>query len=269
MGKGNNKDSKMDQTKIETEASNKKSNSSLSFHEFADDKKTSSLKKYQDLIIGSRKWGELIKFELITFFLMNLPAIPGLFLRQKFYKYLFQNCAHNSTFGVGFSVRQPSKISIGKSCIIDDMVRLSVRGDMRAGIELIEKVFIGRNSEINVRNGRITIDSNSSIGSNCKISTQDGLVKIGKYVFIAAYCYIGGGNHKIDRIDVPIAEQGFESKGGVNIGDDVWIGANSIISDGVSIGKGSVIGACSFVNRDIPDYSIAFGSPAKVYKKRI
>ncbi len=259
----------MNQTKTETNSLNEHSNASLSFHEFADDKKTSSLKKYQDLIIGDRKLSHLIKFELITYFLAYMPAIPGLFLRQKFYRYLFKKCGRNTTFGVGVSLRQPSKIVVGKACIIDDLVRLSVRGNDSSGIELKEKVFIGRDSEFNVRDGGIIVDTFSSIGSNCRISTTGGIVNIGKYVFIAAYCYIGGGNHKIDRTDIPIAHQGFESRGGVTLGDDVWIGANTVISDGVTIGKGSIIGACSFVNKDIPEYSIAYGSPAVVHKSRI
>ncbi|MDX1701627.1 MAG: acyltransferase, partial [Melioribacteraceae bacterium] len=174
-----------------------------------------------------------------------------------------------SMIGIGVSLKQPKKVSIGKNCIIDDYVHISARGDHSSSINIEDKVFIGRSTELKLRNGIINISSNSSIGSCCRIATTDGKINIGEYVFLAAYCYIGGGNHKIDRTDIPIAEQGFESRGGVTIGDDVWIGANSIISDGVTIGKGSVIGACSLVNKDIPEYSIAFGSPAKVYKSRL
>ena len=52
------------------------------------------------------------------------------------------------------------------------------------------------------------------------------------------------------------------------IGHDVWIGANVIIKQGVKIGNGAVIGACSFVNKDVPSYAIVFGIPAKLYKYR-
>ena len=50
---------------------------------------------------------------------------------------------------------------------------------------------------------------------------------------------------------------------GINIGDDVWIGADVKILDGVSIGKGAVIGAGSTVTKSIPDYEVYAGSPAK------
>jgi acetyltransferase-like isoleucine patch superfamily enzyme len=246
---------------------NQNDNQNLSFHEFSDDK-SSPLKKYQDLIIGNRKYSELFFYELLTFLFMNMPSLPGLFLRQKTYKKLFKELGRGSTIGIGVSLKQPNKVSIGKNCVIDDFVHISARGDNSSGINVNDKVFIGRSTELKLRNGQINISPNSSIGSSCRIATTDGIINIGEYVFMAAYCYIGGGNHKSDRTDIPIAHQGFESKGGVNIGDDVWIGANCVIADGVNIGKGSIIGACSLVNKDIPEYSIAFGSPAKVVKSR-
>lgn len=246
-----------------------RSESALGFHEFIDDKKSSSLNKYQDLIIGSRKFSTLIKYEIFTLLLMNLPGMLGLFLRQKMYRSLFKKFGAKATLGTGISLKQPNKISIGKNCIVDDLVSLSVRGSESSHIDLAENVFVGRCSELKVREGTISIGSFTSIGSNCRISTAEGKIRIGEYVFLAAHCYVGGGNHKSDRTDIPIAKQGFESKGGVTIGDDVWLGANCVISDGVTIGKGSIIGACSLVNRDIPDYSIAFGIPAKVHKSRL
>ncbi|HAB52237.1 MAG TPA: acetyltransferase [Ignavibacteriales bacterium] len=248
---------------------NNKNETALGFHEFIDDKRNSALKKYQDIIIGNRNLLYLVKFEILTFFFMNMPGIPGLFLRQKFYKSLFRNCGAKVTFGIGISLKQPGKVSISKNSIIDDMVSMSVRGSDSSSIKLEDNVFIGRGSELKVREGTIIINSYSSVGSNCRISTAQGKISIGEYVFIAAYCYIGGGNHKSDRTDIPIAKQGFESKGGVTIGDDVWIGANCVIADGVKIGKGSIIGACSLVTKDIPEYSIAFGIPAKIHKSRL
>lgn len=246
---------------------NQDHNKKLSFHQFSDDK-SSPLKKYQNLIIGNAKLSDLIYYELFTFLFMNMPGLPGLFLRQRAYKRLFKKFGKGSTIGVGVSLKQPIKVTIGKNCVIDDFVHISARGDDYSSINISDKVFIGRSTEIKLRNGQINIASNSSIGSSCRIATTNGVVNIGEYVFLAAYCYVGGGNHKSDRTDIPIANQGFESKGGVDIGDDVWIGANCVIADGVKIGKGSIIGACSLVNKDIPEYSIAFGSPSKVVRTR-
>ncbi len=253
----------------ETEALKDDTSASLGFHEFIQDKSSSSLSKYQDLVVGNRSLWYLFKYEFLTLFLTNLPGLFGLFLRQKLYGLLFKDLGRGIAIGAGVSLRQPGKISIGNSCVIDDLVSLSVRGSDSSGIILNENVFVGRDTVLNVRDGLIEIDQSTSIGSHCRISAFRGKVRIGKYALIAAYCYIGGGNHKTDRTDIPIALQEFEHRGGVTIEDDVWIGAQSVIADGVKIGRGSIIGTCSYVNKDIPEYSIAFGIPATVHKKRM
>lgn len=59
-----------------------------------------------------------------------------------------------------------------------------------------------------------------------------------------------------------------KSKGGITIGDDVWLGCNALILDGVKIGQGAVVGAGSVVTRDVPPYAIVCGTPARVLKYR-
>jgi maltose O-acetyltransferase len=76
-------------------------------------------------------------------------------------------------------------------------------------------------------------------------------------------------SHKYDRTDIPMCEQGFSEYKEVVIGDDVWIGRRAIIMPGVHIGKGCIIGAGAVVTKDIPDYSVAAGVPARVVKSRI
>jgi len=58
------------------------------------------------------------------------------------------------------------------------------------------------------------------------------------------------------------------SKGGIFIADDVWFGAGVIVLDGVRIGQGSVVGAGSVVTEDLPEFSVAVGSPARKIKDR-
>lgn len=250
-----------------SEIENNSAQQTGSFQQFSKDN-TSPLKKYQDLIIGNRKLSHLIFYEFLTFFLMNMASLPGLYLRQKLYKIIFKNLGKGTTIGIGVTLKQPGKVSIGTHCAIDDLVHISARGNDTSEIDIKDTVFIGRATELKLRHGKIIVNENTSIGSSCRIATTHGTINIGKYVLIAAYCYIGGGNHKADRTDIPILQQGFESKGGVTIGDDVWIGANCVIADGVTIGKCSIIGTCSYVNKDIPEYSIAFGNPATVFKSR-
>ena len=243
------------------------SSSSLRFHDFQQDKSRSAFKKYQDLVIGNRSLLNLLKYETLTLFLMNCPGMLGFFLRQKSYKFLFRKQGKGVAISTGVSLRQPGKISLGDGCTIDESARMSVGGKKNAEMRIGKNVFVGRGTTVNVRDGTIDISDFTSVGSHCRIATMSH-IKIGRYVVIAAYSYIGGGNYRTERTDMPIALQGLESQRGVTIEDDVWIGAHTTVSDGVTIGKGSIIGAMSFVNKDIPDYSIAYGCPAKVHKRR-
>ena len=75
-------------------------------------------------------------------------------------------------------------------------------------------------------------------------------------------------NHKTNRTDIPMREQGMTEIMPIVIEDDVWIGARVVVLPGCTIGRGSVIGACSVVSKSIPPYSVAVGSPARVVKCR-
>ncbi|MCI5149018.1 MAG: acyltransferase, partial [Candidatus Electrothrix sp. MAN1_4] len=79
---------------------------------------------------------------------------------------------------------------------------------------------------------------------------------------------IGGARYHLEDTNKAIMEQGTYSRGPIIIGEGSWIGASSTVLDGVRIGKGCVIGAGSVVSRDIPDYAVAVGIPARVMKTR-
>ena len=115
----------------------------------------------------------------------------------------------------------------------------------------------------------IDIGSNSDIGLNAYITGIDagGELVIGNNVIMGPDVMILTLNHKYDDINKPIREQGrIPSK--IIINDDVWIGARVTILPGVQIGKGSVIGACSVVTKDVSSYDVVGGNPARVIKKR-
>lgn len=137
----------------------------------------------------------------------------------------------------------------------------------------------------------ISLDDNVSIGSMCWLLAykQDNInpwlhisqgstigrfahiialrkVIIEENVLIADKVYISDNIHSYKDVNQPIKNQPIEFKGEVVIGQNSWIGENVSIV-GAKIGKHCVIGANSFVNKDIPDYCIAVGSPAKIVKK--
>ncbi|MDO1582871.1 acyltransferase [Rhizobium oryzicola] len=112
--------------------------------------------------------------------------------------------------------------------------------------------------------GEIDLGENVSVNPYACLS---GKVRIGNGVRIASHVSIVGFNHGFDDLDTPIFRQPLTSKG-IEIENDVWIGANAVILDGVRIGRGSVIAAGAVVTQDIPAFSIAGGVPARVLKSR-
>ena len=96
---------------------------------------------------------------------------------------------------------------------------------------------------------------------------RSSLVEIGDHCMFANGCFVTDANHRFDDPDKPITWQGFTTKGPTRVGDNVWCGANVVITSGVTVGERCVIGANSVVTEDIPPFSIAAGAPAKVLRR--
>ncbi|MBQ8752008.1 MAG: acyltransferase [Clostridia bacterium] len=112
---------------------------------------------------------------------------------------------------------------------------------------------------------KVTLGDYSGIGINAKIY---GTCHIGRHVMMGTDCTVITRNHRFDRTDIPMMEQGFEEERPVVIGDDVWIGDRVVILPGVHVGEGCILAAGAVVTHDIPPYSIAGGVPARVLRSR-
>jgi acetyltransferase-like isoleucine patch superfamily enzyme len=93
------------------------------------------------------------------------------------------------------------------------------------------------------------------------------LVEIGDHCMLANGCFVSDASHRYDDPQKPITWQGFDSKGPTRIGDNCWLGANVVVTSGVTIGERCVIGAGSVVTHDVEPFSIAAGAPAKVLRR--
>jgi len=111
--------------------------------------------------------------------------------------------------------------------------------------------------------GRISLGDGALINIGVLIAAVDR-VEIGANTMIANGCVVTDANHRFDDPMVPLTHQGFTSKGPTIIGNDCWLGANVVVTSGVTVGERCVIGANSVVTSDLPAYSVAAGSPAKV-----
>lgn len=112
----------------------------------------------------------------------------------------------------------------------------------------------------------LTIGNGSGIGANSIIPSD---VTIGENVMMGQECLMFTDNHRADDVNMPMCRQGMTESRPIVIGDDVWIGARVIILPGVHIGNGAVIGAGAVVTKNIPDYEIWGGNPARFLKSRL
>jgi acetyltransferase-like isoleucine patch superfamily enzyme len=112
---------------------------------------------------------------------------------------------------------------------------------------------------------RIEIGAGTFLNQGVMVAAME-LVQIGEHCMFANGCFVTDADHRFDDLNRPITWQGFTTKGPTRVGDNVWCGANVVVTGGVTIGERSVIGANSVVTRDIPPFSIAAGAPARVLR---
>ena len=112
---------------------------------------------------------------------------------------------------------------------------------------------------------RVRIGAGSFLNKGVMVAAQE-LVEIGEHCMLANGCFVSDADHRFDDPQRPITWQGFTSKGPTRIGSNCWLGANVVVTSGVTIGERCVIGANSVVTRDVPAFSIAAGAPAKVLR---
>ena len=114
--------------------------------------------------------------------------------------------------------------------------------------------------------GRVHIGAGTFLNLNVMVAAEQ-LVEIGDHCMFANGCFITDANHRYDDPELPVTWQGFTSKGPTRIGDNVWCGANVVVTSGVTIGERCVIGAGSVVTTDLEPFTIAAGAPAKAIRR--
>lgn len=157
-----------------------------------------------------------------------------------------------------------------KSLAFKSMLYPSVRADGKEYISIADQSVVQRGGwllalKIDDVNPDLQIGKNCAIGDSSHIVAVRSVV-IEDNVLIANRVYISDNIHNFADVSKPVIKQGVQFKKAVRIGGGAWLGENVCVI-GASIGKNSVVGANSVVTKDIPDFSVAVGSPAKVIKK--
>ena len=219
------------------------------------------LYQYKSLILGDQGWWALIKFEIIVTCFSWIPGALGLGLRSLFFPCLFKKTGKKVVFGRGLNIRAPHKITIGDRVIIDDNVLLDGKGATNQGLRIGSDVYIGQGSILQTKNGDIILEDQVNISYLTTLASTNR-VRIGARTFVGPYCLIqSGGEH-----DYETAELDLGRSLPLEIGEECWIGAHSVILQQCHLGNHVVVGAGSIVTKPIPPDSLALGSPARVIR---
>jgi acetyltransferase-like isoleucine patch superfamily enzyme len=231
-------------------------------------KQESNLKVYLDRIVGGSNLLDLIKYEFAISFVGKIPGAIGILLRKHLYKKVLKRMGKGVVVAGGVLIRHPRSISLDDNTLIDESCILDSKTVSKKGI------YIGKNCIIGYRTYITTgFEGYVAIGDNVHVNGPDthilgnGGVVIGENVLIAARVSIVSANYVITGRDILIKDSVTTTKG-VVIEEDVWLGVGVIVLDGVRIHKGAVVGAGAVVTKDIPEYAVAIGVPAKVVRFR-
>jgi acetyltransferase-like isoleucine patch superfamily enzyme len=235
----------------------------------------SAVRRYADLVVGpDASYWQLARYELITMLFGRVSGALGLALRKLFYPSLLRRCGRGVVFGRDLVLRNTHLVSLGDHVVLDDGCVVDGRGAGPAGVEIGDRVILGRGVSLQAKIGPIVIGADSDIGMGTVIHSQGG-VEIGRAVVMGGGCKLSGGVFQTARSPEDAAgsamlarEQTRWTKGPIRIGDKCLIGFGTMFLDGVEIGAGSIIGAGSVMHRSVPAYSVAAGVPGRVLRAR-
>lgn len=178
-------------------------------------------------------------------------------MKKRFWRYLkniknklvFGHCGRNVYIRPGGQIVRPRLISLGDNVRIGKNTDIYVHPKHRDSKEFILKI----GNDVHIGNYNI-------IGARKSVVLEEN-VMLGPWVIIVDH------SHHYEDVEIPIKSQAITDAGPVRLEKDCWVGANVFILPNVKIGRHAVVGAYSVVNHDIPPYSVAVGSPARVIKQ--
>ncbi len=171
-----------------------------------------------------------------------IPTPVGIAMRLLAWRWLFKSCG-SARFGTSLSLAGCRNMRIGNG------------------------VRLGRGCFVTASDGELVLHDCVALSPNVHVGADAGRIEIGAHTAVGPGTVIRAANHCIARQDVPIMHQG-HVPGQIVIEEDVWIGANCVITPDVRIGRGAVVGAGAVVTRNVAPFSIVGGVPAKLIGMR-
>ena len=181
--------------------------------------------------------------------LRHLPGSTGILARRYYYRGRFRQCGLKPSILASVTIRGTENISIGNS----------------SSIGLYSQLYAGQARSDQIR---LKIGNNVYLNSNVMVNADSGgMISIGDNVLIGPNVVIRASDHGITASKIPMREQPHIA-GNIHIEDDVWLGANVVVTRDVRIGRGAVVAAGAVVTKDVKAGSIAGGVSAKFIKSR-
>lgn len=215
---------------------------------------------------ASSFWRYLLE-QTLMFLFGWMPTIVGIGLRGIFYR-LMLKMDGTAAIEKNVRLRFADQVRLGHGSYLDEGVYIHA---CPSGVEIGANTLVMHGAVLHVYNFRslphawIKIGSESLIGEYSVIRGQGG-VTIGDRVYTSPMTQIIAVNHVFDDPGRPFIEQGITARG-ITIEDDVWLGSACVVTDGVRIGRGSVIAAGAVVTDDVPPHTVVAGVPARVIKQ--
>jgi acetyltransferase-like isoleucine patch superfamily enzyme len=164
-------------------------------------------------------------------------------------------------------VMRGSFANLGKRSQLGRHAKIIGSEMIHVGSDVLLGEYIWLNAKDSCNDGEVTlyIEDGTYIGRFVQINAWHS-VTIGRNVLIADRVYISDADHNFDEKNMPISQQGDSFKGEVNLKDGCWIGIGAVILPNVTIGKNAVVAANSVVTKDVSDFAVVGGNPAKIIK---
>ncbi len=184
-----------------------------------------------------------LPLDLLRWLLAATPTRLGVFLRRAAYRPFL---ASGRLFDVaeGVHIEGLGNLSLGEGASVSTGCAIYCPN---APVRLGRRCYLNRNVRLgSIGDAPLTLGDNVMVGPNVVMDTS---------------------RHNSARTDLPMQDQGL-SFAAISVGDDVWIGANAVVTCGVSIGRGAIVGAGAVVTRDVPDFAVVGGVPATIIRMR-
>jgi acetyltransferase-like isoleucine patch superfamily enzyme len=221
----------------------------------------SNLVRYVERVTGAKGWGRFFWQGTVLTLLSPLPTVASSVIRPRAYRSVLGKVGSGCFIEQHVRLLVPQRIFLGSRVMLGEGCFLDANTS-RGRIELQDDVWLSRGSYLVAGEAEVSIGPNSYVGHRCLFYGHRG-IRVGRDVLLANDVQLICGQHSFAQRDVPIRAQPGRGQP-IVIEDDVWLGSSVIVLGGVTVGRGSVVGAGAVVTNSLPPYSIAQGVPARV-----